>query len=42
MHLSKPESGINFKKLKRTEDAAMIEEKRTCVGAPKGELPTVA
>lgn len=40
MHLSKPQDGQVFKKPKRQEDAAKIEEKRTCVGAPKGELPT--
>jgi len=33
---------VEFKKPKRAEDAAMMEEKRTCVGAFKGPMPDVA
>lgn len=42
MHLAKPQDGLNFKKPKRQEDTAKQEEKRTCVGAPKGEMPNPA
>lgn len=42
MHLSKAQDGLAFKKPKRQEDAAMMEEKRTCVGAVKGAMPDTA